>query len=205
MFWSAGRSFLRAEGFSCSLCVLYGGPGITKLQFFIKKISSSFSAVNFFPIFSHQHLGFRTESGSATRKNAGSGSALNQCGSTTLPEMAPKSLDSLSHWFCLLIVSVSGHIESVHYQDRFWPLIVLGSLMFIPGSYHTYFAYKVFPHRIIVRDGLKRLYIYYQFPYQAPDPALFVSDLQDANKILFFSQSFYAYSFLKLHLHHSWR
>ncbi len=32
MFWSAGCSFLRAEGFSCSLCVLYGGLGITKLQ-----------------------------------------------------------------------------------------------------------------------------------------------------------------------------
>ena len=41
------------------------------------------------------------------------------------------------------VCAVSGHIEGVHYQDRFWPLIVLGSLMFIPGSYHTYFAYKV--------------------------------------------------------------
>ncbi len=29
--------FWRAEGFSCSLCVLYG-LGITKLEFFIKKI-----------------------------------------------------------------------------------------------------------------------------------------------------------------------
>jgi hypothetical protein len=28
MFCSAGCSFLRAEGFSCSLDVLYGGPGI---------------------------------------------------------------------------------------------------------------------------------------------------------------------------------
>jgi hypothetical protein len=40
---------------------------------------------------------------------------------------------------CLL---VTGHIDSVKYGDRFWPLIFLGSLMFIPGSYHTYFAYK---------------------------------------------------------------
>jgi hypothetical protein len=39
---------LKAEGFSCSLCFLYGGLGITKLQFFIKKISSFFSAVNYF-------------------------------------------------------------------------------------------------------------------------------------------------------------
>jgi hypothetical protein len=31
MFWSAGRSLLRAEGFSCSLGVLYGGLGKGKL------------------------------------------------------------------------------------------------------------------------------------------------------------------------------
>jgi hypothetical protein len=30
-------SLLRAEGFSCSLDVLYGGLGISKLQFLIKK------------------------------------------------------------------------------------------------------------------------------------------------------------------------
>jgi hypothetical protein len=34
---SAGYSLLRAEGFSCSLDVLYGGLGINKLQFLIKK------------------------------------------------------------------------------------------------------------------------------------------------------------------------
>jgi hypothetical protein len=40
MFRSAGCSLLRAEGFSCSLCsldVLYGGLGISKLQFFNQK------------------------------------------------------------------------------------------------------------------------------------------------------------------------
>jgi hypothetical protein len=31
----AGCSLLRAEGFSCSLGVLYGGLGISKLQFLI--------------------------------------------------------------------------------------------------------------------------------------------------------------------------
>ncbi len=36
----------------------------------------------------------------------------------------------------------------------------------------------------------------------APDPALFVSDIQDANKKYFFLIVF-AYYFLKLHLHHS--
>ncbi len=38
MFLSTGCSLLRAEGFSCSLGVLYGRPGISKLQFLIKKI-----------------------------------------------------------------------------------------------------------------------------------------------------------------------
>ena len=39
---------------------------------------------------------------------------------------------------------VTGHIDPVKHSERFWPLILLGSLMFIPGSYHTYFAYKAF-------------------------------------------------------------
>jgi hypothetical protein len=34
--------FLTAEGFSCSLCVLYGGLGRIKLHFFIKKIYKFF-------------------------------------------------------------------------------------------------------------------------------------------------------------------
>ncbi len=38
MFWSAGWSLLRADGFFCNLDVLYGGLGISKLQFLIKKI-----------------------------------------------------------------------------------------------------------------------------------------------------------------------
>jgi hypothetical protein len=37
MFWSAGCSVLRVEGFFCSFDVLYGGPGISKLQFLTKK------------------------------------------------------------------------------------------------------------------------------------------------------------------------
>ncbi len=38
MFLKIGCSLLRAEGFSCSLGVLYGGLGRSKLQFLIKKI-----------------------------------------------------------------------------------------------------------------------------------------------------------------------
>ncbi len=37
IFWSAVCSLLRAEDFSCSLYVLYGGLGISKLQFFNQK------------------------------------------------------------------------------------------------------------------------------------------------------------------------
>jgi hypothetical protein len=87
MFLSTGCSLLRAEGFSCSLGILYGGLGISKLQFFIKKIENKFTALNFFTILGHQILDPDPESGSAIRKNAGSGSvsgsALNQCGSET--------------------------------------------------------------------------------------------------------------------------
>jgi hypothetical protein len=61
MFSSAGCSLSRAEGF-CSLDVLYGGPGISKLQFLIKKIaifdknnwSNFYSAVNFFQFLSQK-------------------------------------------------------------------------------------------------------------------------------------------------------
>jgi hypothetical protein len=38
MFLSSGCSLLRAEGFCCSLGVHYGGLGISKLQFLIKKV-----------------------------------------------------------------------------------------------------------------------------------------------------------------------
>ncbi len=50
MFWSAGCSLLRAEGFSCNLGVLYGGLWISKLHFLIKKYEF-FPAVIFFSNF----------------------------------------------------------------------------------------------------------------------------------------------------------
>jgi hypothetical protein len=52
MFLITGCSLLRAEGFSCSLGVLYGGLGISKLQFLIKKIDIKFLAINFFNFWS---------------------------------------------------------------------------------------------------------------------------------------------------------
>jgi hypothetical protein len=39
-------------------------------------------------------------------------------------------------------------------------------------------------------------------PDSNPDPAIFVSDLQDASKKLIFNTIFSAYYFLKAHLHH---
>jgi hypothetical protein len=88
MFLSTGCSLLRAEGVSCSLGILYGGLGISKLQFLIKKIEIKFPAIIFFSILGHQTLDPDLESGSAIRKNAGSRfvsrSSLNQCGSETL-------------------------------------------------------------------------------------------------------------------------
>ncbi len=47
MFSCTGCSLLRAEGFFCNLGVLYGGLGISKLQFLIKKIKIKFPAINF--------------------------------------------------------------------------------------------------------------------------------------------------------------
>jgi hypothetical protein len=71
MFWSAGCPLLRAEGFFCpSLDVLYGGLGIGKLQFWIKKILNIFFIYKFFSIFSNQ--------------NPGSGSGSNEYRSATL-------------------------------------------------------------------------------------------------------------------------
>ncbi len=48
MFWSVGWRLLRAEGFFCNLYILYGGLGIGKLQFLIKKKFNFFSDVIFF-------------------------------------------------------------------------------------------------------------------------------------------------------------
>ncbi len=50
MFLSTGSGccLWRPEGFSCSLGVLYGGLGISKLQFLNKKIEIKFPAINYF-------------------------------------------------------------------------------------------------------------------------------------------------------------
>ncbi len=47
---------MRAEGFSCSLGVLYGGLGISKFEFLIKKNKNLISSCTFFSILDHQTL-----------------------------------------------------------------------------------------------------------------------------------------------------
>ncbi len=51
MFPSAGCSYLRAEGFSCSLGVLYEGLGISELQFLIRKIEKTNFSCKIFKTF----------------------------------------------------------------------------------------------------------------------------------------------------------
>jgi hypothetical protein len=79
------------SGFSCSLGVLYGGQGISKLQFLIKKIEIKFPATNFFQFYVIKPW-IRIRDPDPQLENAGSGSvsgnALNQCGSETLDKMA---------------------------------------------------------------------------------------------------------------------
>ncbi len=84
MFWSAGCSLLRAEGFSCSLDVLYGGLGISKLQSLIKNIKYLF-LLYIFPVFGHQNPWSGLDPDRYSAWSAGSGSGLNESGSETLP------------------------------------------------------------------------------------------------------------------------
>ncbi|MCL4147983.1 UNVERIFIED_CONTAM: hypothetical protein GTU68_019706, partial [Idotea baltica] len=51
------------------------------------------------------------------------------------------AIGSLALAFGILILT--GHIDQ-KYSDRMWPLFVLGSLMFIPGAYHSYIAIYTF-------------------------------------------------------------
>ncbi len=52
MFWNVGWPLLRAEDFFCNLDVLYGGLGIGKLQFLIKKKFNFFFSCNVFNFWS---------------------------------------------------------------------------------------------------------------------------------------------------------
>jgi hypothetical protein len=74
MFWDAGCSLIRSEGFSCSLDVLYGGPGISTVNcnFWFNFFFSS--------IFDHQNPG----SGLVFRLKYWTRILINEFGSETL-------------------------------------------------------------------------------------------------------------------------
>ncbi len=58
MFWSVACSLLRAGGFFCTLGVLYGGLGISTVNWSFW--SNLFFQLLFFSIFGHQNLGSRS-------------------------------------------------------------------------------------------------------------------------------------------------
>ncbi len=72
IFWGAGCSFWKPEGFFCSLDVLYGGLRIGKLQFVWPKNITFFQLVNFFQFWSSKPW-IRVGSGSVFSLNDGSG------------------------------------------------------------------------------------------------------------------------------------
>ncbi len=79
--------FLRAEGVSCSLDVLYGGLRIIKLQILIKKRKEKKFCRRFLSTFVHQNPGSVSE----FTWNASSGSGYKESGSTAL-------IKTLSYW-----------------------------------------------------------------------------------------------------------
>jgi hypothetical protein len=84
---------LRAEDFFYNLDILYGGLGIGKLQFLIKKKKKNFSCI-FFSIFGHLSPGSILDLdpdpdldpywSPTSNSGSGSGSVKNEYGSTTL-------------------------------------------------------------------------------------------------------------------------
>ncbi len=66
MFWSVGWPLLWAAGFFCNLDILYGGLGIGKLQFLIKKKKKKIFSCNFFFNFCSLKLWIRIGSGSVS-------------------------------------------------------------------------------------------------------------------------------------------
>ncbi len=128
LFWGltvspvACATFMEAKGYvNCNF----------RSQKYIKKICSC----TIFSIFSHQNPGFGTGSGSvsgsAIRKNAGSGSAFNQCGSTILI--------ILSLYFCL--DACSSEKLSWRPVPRFYRCFVGVCRIFSKTSLSDYFSH----------------------------------------------------------------
>ncbi len=131
MFWSAGFSLLRAEGFSCVLKVLYGSLGIA---IFDQKKKKKFWCIFFSYIFCHQNPG----SGSGFTWNAGSG--FNEYGSTTLKQffVRPDQLEVIKG-LAIPWCSGCGHQEMLQVHKIF-PKYVLIYLLQIPVAHTVLFA-----------------------------------------------------------------
>ncbi len=96
LFWAAG--------FFCNLDILYGGLGIDKLQFLIKKICYFFSAVIFFLFLVIKAL----DPDWSPASNAGSGSGSNEYRSETLIQTVQPTLP-LQVGYVLLLVNIKIH------------------------------------------------------------------------------------------------
>ncbi len=115
MFWSVGWPLLWTGGFFCNLDILYGGLGIGKLQFLIKKKLTFFSAVIFFQFLIIKALDpywIRIRNpdpywSPTAHSGSGSGSGKNEYGSTTLKKTLP--IDALP---------ASGSFASCNMTDR---------------------------------------------------------------------------------------
>ncbi len=149
MFLSTGCSLLRAEGFSCSLGVLYGGLGISKFQFLIKRIEIKFPAINFFNFWSSNPgsgSGIRNpdpESGSAIIKNTGSGSALNQCGSETLVKINEENYPE----------TCDGSIDTAPYKFWLGSVFTRQSAMCGVASYYRHLSQETFLKKKVVLNN----------------------------------------------------
>jgi hypothetical protein len=136
---------LRAEGFSCCATIMEALDKYIAI-FDPKNIKMCYSC-KFFPIFGHQNPGFGTESGSvsgsAIRKNAGSGSALNQCGSAnrliTIKKLTKKK--SYRHESALNISKKTKQVK----------VMVVSRAVIRPSSIISLKTYSV-PHTMMPAD-----------------------------------------------------
>ncbi len=133
MFWSAGCSLLRAEGFSCILNVLYGSLGIA--IFDQKKKEKKFQVYFFSYIFCHQNPG----SGSGFTGNAGSG--FKKYKSTTLKFLflRPDQLEVIKG-LAIPWCSGCGHQEMLQVDKIFFSKTMLIYLLQIPVAHTVLFA-----------------------------------------------------------------
>ncbi|CAO3640312.1 unnamed protein product [Cunninghamella blakesleeana] len=67
------------------------------------------------------------------------------------PKIPWKAIGLATLLFCIgsLLITLGvliklGYISSIDYEGRGIPLLVLGSIMFIPGAYHLYIAYYAY-------------------------------------------------------------